>query len=384
MPTSEFYGIYFNMLKACVGSGILEFPFLLNKYGVLLTSCYTFLSAAAATAGIYIYIDLNDKYGKNNSMASLSRHIVRGMETFVSFVLSTKCYVTAIMYIVLINSNLKILLNEDIGDGERNRSRLFYRIVANIVAFLATQFFITKTNINSLKRISFIGIVMVLVLFIGAAFCSDKRDGEVKMLAGRYNLIDNIGTFIFGFNCHHTIFSVQNASAVSKTKLKKYMAAVFSSAFVIYICFALLNCVFLKSPLQNIFESWKDSSVKHATLLIYSMGLVVNTILQLHPVVDHLSDLLPAYKYSRQGVGAILLVSAFTIVWLWKLPFEKISLWIGLIFSNLICFGFPFLYRMADKSSISFTQKAAASLLPIFSILCCLRIVSVLGSWSKK
>lgn len=343
---SECRSIFINLIKTTLGSGILRYPFLFKTYGVWYTIMLTSVSALASLLGLWLYIDLNDFYGLDNSMSTIARYIYPPLQPAVNITVSLKSLLVCIAYLVLLKNNVPGTIRGIFGLQDEYPGLCLLGIVLCIFPFVAMH------RIDRLRYTSLFGfaavIGLVLVSIYRYAIAGEARfSGEMK----EKEYFGELGSFVFGFTCHQNIFSVQNEMKTGdRTALKATTLLVMVVASLVYITFGLTNYLALGDTMKENFFENLPSGVRSVVSVFYFLVIIMSIPLQTHPCRTYFLDLFDT-RYSMDGkywhlrfVTSLFIILLAFIVAMNVSRMERLCEVIGGSFSTLMCFGFASVY----------------------------------------
>lgn len=288
---SDFSSVYFNTLKACMGTGILGFPLIFQIHGIFYTVIFTFISLLASLFGCFLYIDLNERHGKNLTMASLSKHIFPSMKRSVDIIVMIKCFLLTLVYFGRIKSIFSTLF----ADFELESILKIKPDVGAGIGIVATAFLlsypITWETLNSLTKFSLLCFVGVVILFFGSFSVTKGKTSEVVFISDNRDFISSVGYFVFGFSCHQNILSIHNETKMKASLFKLCITLSLISVAFIYLAFGYINYKAFSDIPNDIFIIWPACKAKSFTVLTYLCIIVFSIPFQVFPCKNHFGDL---------------------------------------------------------------------------------------------
>ncbi|AFN82991.1 putative aminoacid transporter [Encephalitozoon romaleae SJ-2008] len=360
----ECRSIFINLIKTTIGSGILRYPFLFKMYGVWYTTALTLISALASLLGLWLYIDLNDFYGLDNSMSTIARYIYPSLQPVVNVTVSVKCFLVCTAYLVLLKNNLPGTIKSIFGLEDTHQALCMAGVVLCVFPFVSMH------KIDKLRYTSSFGfgaaIALVLLSIYRYVVCKEVPTyGEGRV--GNY--LGELGSFVFGFTCHQNIFSVQNEMKVSdKAALKITVLLVLLMASLIYITFGLTNYLVLGDGMsENFFENIPEG-MKNIIAMFYFLVVMMSIPLQTHPCRTYFLDLFDT-RYSADGkywhlrfVTSLFIILLSFMIAMNVSKMERLCEIIGGSFSTLMCFVFASLYYFIAFWNRGFEMKKITAL----------------------
>ncbi|EOB12155.1 Putative amino acid permease [Nosema bombycis CQ1] len=344
---SENFSIFINLLKTTMGCGILKYPTLYYEYGIIPALILTVISAFASYCGIFLYIDLNDKYGLGNTLSTVSLHFAPYLKVLADIVVIAKCYMVGVAYLIYIGEQLVFLLKYFMID-------LSPKIALGIVLALISPFiFISK--IDKLKYTSTAGLVAILMLVSASYYRlkSNEIPHSISYDTGNRSYIKNLCHFVFSFTCHQNIFTLQNSMEnYNKRHLKITSGFSFVSAVVIYSIFGWISYIALGNNLKTSYlEAQPEDHLKVAISIFYICLVSLSIPLQTNPCKSYLLNAVnpdflvkESYFYVRTGFSLFLTLSIYIFA-ICGINFDKICGFVGGTFSTFMCFIFAAVYH---------------------------------------
>lgn len=215
---SESLSIYINLLKTTMGCGILKYPIFFQVYGIFPCIILTIISALSSFSGIILYINLNDKYGRNNTLSTVTLHFKPFLKILADVVVIFKCYTVSIAYMVYLKKQLEFLISY--FDLSLNVYFLLLMIVILITPF------VIMNKLDKLKYTSSLGLIAILLLISTSLYRYLNLDKSytLQIDTGNRSYIDNLSHFVFSFTCHQNIFTIQNEMSFYNTRALKITA----------------------------------------------------------------------------------------------------------------------------------------------------------------
>ncbi|KAM0672435.1 hypothetical protein OCOL_000655 [Ordospora colligata] len=350
---NESMSIFINLIKTTIGSGILRYPFLFKTYGLWYTIALTLISALASLFGLWMYIDLNDFYGLDNSMSTLARYIYPPLQNIVNVTVSVKCFLVCIAYLVLLKNNVPRTVSAILGIQDEYPNLCLFVITVCIFPFVIMH------RIDKLRYTSLFGLIAVMALVASSVVIYAKSSDVVMQhtVTSNHKLFGELGSFVFGFTCHQNIFSVQNEmKASNKSMLKLTTFLVLSTASLIYIVFGVTSYLAFGDKMKENFFENLPSGIRNTVAVFYFFVVMMSIPLQMHPCRTYFLNLFGAKysiekKYGHLRFVTSLFIMALALVTAMSVnKMERLCEIIGGSFSTLMCFGFASVYHfMAFK-----------------------------------
>ena len=341
--------VVFNIFKACVGSGILTFPSLFQKYGCLLTTIYTIIFGIISLFSCILYTQVNHYYNKKDDIGTLALHDIKWIKLIVDITIFLKCYIVSFSYFILIFNILK-----EIKTYFTISTHIFEKICLTIIFIAIVPFILTK-KITSLKSISMLGLFGSIILLCTSFifyFNSKSFSGSANIYRTDRS-IEDLSNFIFSYTCHQNILQVQNETSLSVIQLQIIILFVYIGVTLVYLAFGLINYFTFNSHKiipAVVFEVWPNNYVKLISLIIYVLFLIVTIPLQIHPIKIQLIDLLSINnRFYQKLLGLLLITSIYIITIIDRYQFSSIIKFVSRTFSTGIVFIFSGIYYFATK-----------------------------------
>ncbi|ORD93864.1 transmembrane amino acid transporter [Enterospora canceri] len=343
--------VFFNILKACIGGGILEYPYLYQQHGVILATFYTTLFGTISLFGCILYMRVNDHYGKNNTLSSISLHIYPKTKVCIDAIILFKCFIVLLSYFCLIHESLTTICN-DLNIKTADIPHKGFAMGFTTVGFLFTLPFVMAKHIKTLKKTSFLGMVGVVMLLIASLMFWNTDSGRMHTIGKSLNPITNLGSFVFSYTCHQNIISVHNEADMSYKELCWSIAVVYGCTTLIYVTFGMINyfCFAGRTITNKIFDTWPASNTKTTALTIYTIFLVVTIPLHVHPIKTQISELAKIRsRLKEKALGVLITVVLFIMAVSGLFSFKKVSRFVAQTFSALLVFIIPSFYYLTHS-----------------------------------
>lgn len=251
----EVLSTFVNILKGCIGGGIYEYPLLLSVHGIIMALVMTVLSGMASLFGAFIYADINDLVKKGNTISSLANKIFSPrVKYFVDLVVVLKCLVVATGYLALASNMIRI-----IGPGIKNTiSGNEIEIKPSFIIALGCLILtpsIISARIDKLKYLSYVGTFSILYIIFASFLMNRENEIEYFFFPKKFDIMKNLGSFVFSFSCHQGVLLIQNESSLSLKGFKMTITAAFLGAGLLNMLFGFINYSRLSKfgNLENIF-----------------------------------------------------------------------------------------------------------------------------------
>ncbi|KAK6089409.1 hypothetical protein P3W45_001546 [Vairimorpha bombi] len=364
---SESLSIYINLLKTTMGCGILKYPYLFQVYGIIPCILLTIISALSSYSGIVLYIDLNDKYGRNSTLSTVSLHFKPYLKLLADIVVIFKCYTVSIAYLVYLKSQLIFLTDY------YNLPINVYFLLLLIVILISP--FILMNKLDKLKYTSSLGLLAILFLMSTSLYryLSLEKSHILGMDSGNRSYINNLCHFVFSFTCHQNIFTAQNEMISYNSRVLK-LTALFSfiSASLVYLIFGLISYMAFGDSIQTSFiDTHPSDGVKVSLSIFYIFLLALSIPLQTNPCKQYLLNMvnekyLKDEKYKKvcyfTSVSMILSIYLLSCT---NIEFDSMCKLIGGTFSTCMCFIFAGMYHFL---SCKMTENRINNILAVVSL----------------
>lgn len=363
---TECFSIFVNLTKTTLGTGVLGYPFLFKKHGVYYTVLLTLVSALASLFGLWLYIDLNDFYGLDNSMSSIAQYIYPPLQVFVNVTVFFKCFLVCSAYLSLLRRDVPGLVRSVFGMQDE------YPNLCLLVVLLCVSPFVFMYKLDRLRYTSSFGVLAILVLIAASVYRYAMMKGEVavQMDTGDRNYLSGLGSFVFSFTCHQNIFTAQNEMRTNnKTALKITAMLALLTASAVYIAFGLVNYLtFGDAITKNIFETLPGDGMTRGVSVFYFLVVIVSIPLQTNPCRAYLLNMFDV-RYSMEekhwrvrAVASFLILLLAYVLAVMNPNFERFCGRIGGSFSTFMCFIFAGLYYFMAFSHRGFEVKKVMAL----------------------
>ncbi|EEQ82148.1 hypothetical protein NCER_101191 [Vairimorpha ceranae BRL01] len=363
----EILSIYVNLLKTTMGCGILNYPFLVLEFGIISSIFLTFISAFSSYAGILLYIELNARFGRNNTLSTVTRHFMPCLKYLADIVVIFKCYTVSIAYLVYIKCQINFLIQY------YNLNVNLYFVFFVVILFIAPFIFMTK--LDKLKYTSSFGLIAILLLISTSYYRYITLTNLPNLIYFRksHNYIENLSSFVFSFTCHQNIFTLQNEMKFYNTqKFKLTALCSFISASIIYLLFGIISYMAFGNQIVKPFiNTHPNDTVKAALSWFYILLLGLSVPLQTNPCKQYLLNMInekilknKEYKYVRAFTSFLIISSCFGLACT-NIDFDKMCKFIGGTFSTLMCFIFASLYYFINIKVIGSSLNTALAVISI-------------------
>lgn len=376
---AESFAISLNLMKSCMGAGICAYPHVFNLYGVVLTVSLTVFSCIASVLGTYAYIDLNKRFGKNNTISTLGATVISPkFKYFVDLVIVLKCLAVAAGYLNMAKNFIETIFPK-IGD------RFSSIITPSMAGFLFTGIgcliltsSILGQEIGKLKNLSYVGTLSILIIILLSFLEIQGKSKNIEFLPSiKTSILENIGIFVFGFSCHQSIITIHNESQIKERTLKMLILFSFLIVAILYLVFGLINySAFsvingIPQNLKDIFIHWnKDHLITKIAMILFASSLVLSVPFQLHPAKSYLISMLEVKTKDGYIVGILMMALCY---------FLTTQSWYNLYFvsnnvakplNSFICFGFPAFFTLFNGFSKHVFDYLICGYLVVFTSLC--------------
>lgn len=340
---------YLNIMKTILGTGTIVYPFLLNLNGLIPCIIMTGISCIFSILGLIFYAKLNDK--KNLTMSTLTSS--KKIRIFVNSVISVKCIAVTISYIVIIYEFVSVFCKN---------YNLKYAKFIFVSFFLITIPVCTIKRFSKLRFTSFLGISATFIMVLASLLrlFNSKPTGKIFFFK-KFNFSE-IGSYVFAFTCHQSIFSFQNESKLSFNKVKYVIISSMISAMVIYIIFGAVNVHLFKIE-KKFFESLPKDKITLFMLICFPLTVIFAIPLQMNAALYHLEINNLKFRY----IFVIFFHFMGVFIALSGISLSTIISLVGGTTSSFICFiisGFYFLCLGKNK-----ILRACAYVTVIYGIL---------------
>lgn len=363
-----------NILKGCIGGGIYSYPMLFEHYGVGLTAVMTILSGIASIFGAFIYLDLNEELKRKHSISSLACKIFSlRFKYFVDVVVILKCLVVAMGYLNLSKTMIRTVLSNSEHPYFKSPFMDLPSLFAAVGCLIQAPS-ILAARIDNLRYFSYIGTFSIIFIIIASMCVNNGNPVTFSVFTGDYNVMKEIGSFVFCFSCHQGILSIHNESSFLLMRLKLIMIVGFVGAGILYLLFGFINYSKLAGlgSMDDVFSLWDNQNLKMISALLFSFSLILSVPFQVHPAKTYLSDIFNLKNNSRKAVGVIMMLLCYFSTLTSFYSFKFASNVISKPLNILLCFLFPAIFQICNRTEKSTAEIVMIWYLILFSILCIL------------
>lgn len=353
----DYFSVITNIVKTCIGSGILFYPIFFSQLGIPKTLSLIFMSSMFSSLGLYLYVYCNHKRGKG-SISTLAIRIKPVLKPLGDFVVITKTIIVVISYLNIAKSALI-------------KNFLFFKVNVNIYAAMIFYcillgLLICLKHVDALKYSSFVGIsgIIYLISLTVYNFFTKSHLGSFFTEKSPSNLpFKYLTFFVFSFTCHQTILPIHNEKY--HKSLKFFTISIFSSIFIVAISYAIFGILNMKiydfrtfGGNQNYLDVLKDDKLGLLARLSYLVVISFSIPLQMIPCRDFVIPFLKKATKLNDKILRIFLAFFLIFFCLFMSNFSKIDFlqrMVGGTSSNVLCFILPSLYYLflkGEKSKI--------------------------------
>ncbi|KRH92451.1 hypothetical protein M153_59460001, partial [Pseudoloma neurophilia] len=300
LPVSKtpFLTGYTNLMKSILGVGVITYPLLFYRIGILPTIILMTISAMFSFLGLAIYLKLN--YKKNKTITDLTN--IKFINYFITFIIFTKCVAVSISYIITIRD---IIYSLNIIDEFQNfeKGTLLKISSSNIenvskikkIIFILITFSIAPLSslksFSKLQFTSFLGLISVLMMLVisclrFAPINPSRIRSTDKLMKLNENLLtsfylrtefvqqdfletddyfflllQSLGSFVYSFTCHQNVFSFSNECQMPLKRTFFCVITVIISCIIIYTIFGLLNAYIIGLNVFSLIKSKNDDLI---------------------------------------------------------------------------------------------------------------------------
>ncbi|KRH92366.1 Amino Acid/Auxin Permease (AAAP) Family, partial [Pseudoloma neurophilia] len=287
---SPFFVGYTNLIKTIVGTGVIIYPILISSNGLIMTIIMTVLSCFFSSLGLIFYAMLNHK--KNKTLSTIPDNKI--IQKIVNFVIVFKCISVGISYIVIINGIIDNIFKKE------------YRIFALLILLIITLPISTIRKYSKLRFTSFLGIFatfsMVLLSLIRLLIIWLKDDLKSQIFLNKKTplkfseMLKDLGSYVFAFTCHQSIFTYQNESFIPLKIVNKVIISCMISAMIVYLLFGCLNGFLFKIG-NDFFKSLPNDKITMMMQFLFLITVIFAIPLQLNAATFYLKLEKIIYRY---------------------------------------------------------------------------------------
>ncbi|KAM0681737.1 hypothetical protein GINT2_000251 [Glugoides intestinalis] len=380
LQLGEYTSVGFNIAKACIGSGIYAYPHVFNSHGVVPTFLMTVASGIAAVLGTYIYINCNQRLGKGNSIATLGAVLISNkFKYFVDFVVILKCLAVGAGYLNLARELTNAIIP---AKNFKFLSKYFSDtgfIVTGVGCILLMPSMLSS-SLGRLRYLSYFGTACIILLVILSTLETSGRPRNFELFPShKTNILDNIGIFVFGFNCHQSILTIHNETALPSRVFKSIVTAAFILVASLYLFFGFINYSAFFSinqagipiDLKKIFTMWdQDHLITKIAYSLFILTLLITVPFQIHPAKSCFIDIFNIKSKKKDFVCiSMILICYFFTTRTWY-DFSFVANYVTKPFNSFLCFGYPILYLICNDLPKSYFDFYSCIYLSIFMFSC--------------
>lgn len=350
---SQFFIGYTNLIKTILGTGVIIYPYLVSSNGLIKTVCLTALSCFFSLMGLIFYARLN--HMKNKTLSTLSSNKI--IRKLVNSIIVFKCVSVSISYIVIVG---------EISDCFCKNFSFNHPIITLLAILFVTIPISTIQRFSKLRFTSFLGVFATLTMVI-LSFCRFFKYKPVPKieLVRNFNFSD-LGSYVFAFTCHQSIFTFQNEKCIPLKTVNYVIISCMISAMIIYIVFGSINSFFFDIK-KDFFGSLPPDNITVAMQILFLITVIFAIPLQLNAAQYYL-------KIENFVTRYIFVISVYllgVLLYLLKIPLKVYLSGIGGTASCLICFVISGSYFLlyGDSKYKSLQTIAVATLLFGLTIL---------------
>lgn len=379
---SECFSIFVNLTKTTLGAGVLAYPYLFKTYGVYYAVLLTVVSALASLFGLWLYIDLNDFYGLDNSMSTIAQYIYPPLQAFVNVAVFFKCFLVCSAYLMLLKREVPGIVRTLLGAQDEYPNLCLFAAVACISPFVFMH------RLDKLRYTSSLGVLAILALVLSSVYrFTNSAGAPIQLDTGNRNYLANLGSFVFSFTCHQNIFAAHNEMKIhNKTALKITAMLALGTASVVYIVFGLVNYMTFGDKVARNFLGMLPKDGLGTTVSIFYLLVVMMSIpLQTNPCRAYFLNMFnlrysvqEKYWHLRAATSLFILLISCMLAAM-NSDFECFCGMIGGSFSTFMCFIFAGMYyflafrhrgleikKLMALFVLVYGGAALLSLLPVF------------------
>lgn len=340
----------------------------------------TIASGIAAVLGTYIYINCNQRHGKGNSIATLGAVLISSkFKYFVDFVVILKCLAVGAGYL-----NLARELTNAVIPAKNVK---FLSRYSSDAGFIVTGLGCTlimpsmlSTSLGRLRYLSYFGTFCIVLLVLLSTIETSGRPRAFELFSkSRSNILDNIGIFVFGFNCHQSILTIHNETKLPSRAFKGIVAAAFVLVACLYLFFGFINYsafftidqAGIPVELKKIFAMWDQNHL--TTKIAYSLfilTLLITVPFQIHPAKSCFIDMFNIKSKKRHLVCISMIAICYFFTTRSWYDFSFVANYVTKPFNSFLCFGYPVLYLIYNDLPKSPFDLFSCVYLSIFMFSC--------------
>lgn len=350
---SPFLVGYFNLVKSVLGSGLIAYPFLFSRNGLIPSILLTLISAFFSMQGLFIYLKLNHR--KHKTMSTLADDW--RFKFFINFIIVLKCVSVSISYFVMIK--------EIISNVSRKLEFKYPKVL--FIAFIAlTMPLSIPKQFKKLRFTSFLGKIASCIMIFAtlSRFFTVIPKGNLKV----FQKIDykTLGSYVYTFTCHQNIFAFQNESLLGLRQCYNVIFCTLCSCIFIYFIFGISNA-YLFEITPGFFDNIGDDKTTLVMQFCFLFMVVFSIPLQLTAAQFYLR--INNLKFRALFVSLVAIIG--TLIALTDIKFGTILSIIGGTVSSFMCFiiSGSFYIFLGDKKKKSWFVSAILTLIFGLAIL---------------
>ncbi|EJW03019.1 hypothetical protein EDEG_02601 [Edhazardia aedis USNM 41457] len=384
MKKTVFLSIYFNLLKTIMGYGILNFPVLFYKFGLIRTIFLLIVSGTFSTFGLMLYTISNRIINKKSNMSTLSLHIFPRLKLLIDFCVSAKCFAVALLYLEIAKKLISLVQNY-----LRTKENNILKVLSNAKNSTILVFLLLGTaplsffdQLHQLKYVSIFGMFCIFLMIASAIYMYFQTNtiNEIKFWPKTdESLFKSLGQFVYAFTCHQNIFTIQNEMEESSLKpLNTVIISVILSTIAIYTFYGLINVKIFGDLLQNnmihIMEQ-ENTFITTAVFFLFLLMLILSYPLQINPCRLYFMSIFNKEYKKNRWFGYITTTSIILSTYALTIPgfaIEKLANYIGGSVSSCMCFIFCsiFYIKIKENKKIRSIMAWSTLLFGLFAMIC--------------
>lgn len=370
-----------NLLKACIGAGILAIPYAIGTLGWAAGILVLTFACGLSTLGLFLLTIVGYWHGRKSTFGSAAEKTFPKAAVLFDLTVVIKCLGVATAYLGNICKQIPSIYRDimvhrgSMSDTDELPSWMTNNKVIWVAISLACLTpIVSFRKIDSLKYTSFFGLFSIFYLLVLSiyTFITTAVEGNLQPMQAFAPLsakaLASFPIFVFAFNCHQNVFPVQN-EATKNTPLwmSRVILTVMISTLMIYVSFGVFSYGSFPNLQDDILASFKPVKVQYIIAkILFVVLLACSYPLQSFPcraaMERIVSSLAPKFaetfpKTVYVGNTAVIILFTGFIASL-NLGFGIVLKIIGSTAGPIICFFFPaFLYLKGESAAIKEGKK---------------------------
>lgn len=344
---ATFKSCFITLLKTCIGSGALSFPYLFATYGIFTASILAIISGGFAVVGLILYINCAKEIGRNATLSEISKISMPYTKILVDFSVFLKCFGVSLSYLIISKQLIPPIIH----------TLFHYTIKPSyvlIVFLLLVGPFCYFDKLDKLKYTSLCGVISIIFVILATIYRYKYTDIPnniiiyyIAPLSKSY--LGGFGKFVFSFTCHQNIFAIYSEiSNNSLPNMRKLIYLVALTALSLYLSFGYYNyLIYGQFVKDNIILNFPNDVLATIVRGLYVIVMGVSYPLQVNPCRVYLIKM--TNIQFKNEVRVAFLSTTLIILLTYFIAVSGMNLGlvysiIGATASTLMCLIFPVLF----------------------------------------